>query len=55
MFLVLRKTALVNGKVISDGSLKPEILNSQFSSVSTKEDLENIPEMGSNPYPGLGH
>ena len=30
------------------------ILNSQFSSVFTKEDLKNIPEMGSDPTPGLG-
>ena len=29
-------------------------LNSQFSRVFTKEDLENIPEMGSDPTPGLG-
>ena len=29
-------------------------LNSQFSRVFTKEDLENIPEMGSDPKPGLG-
>ena len=44
----------VDGKVISDGGLKSEILNSQFSSVFTTEDLENIPEMGSNPTSGLG-
>ena len=44
----------VDGKVISDGRLKSEILNSQFSSVFTKEDLENIPEMGSDPTSGLG-
>ena len=44
----------VHGKVISDGGLKSEILNSQFSSVFTKEDLDNIPEMGSDPTPGLG-
>ena len=44
----------VDGKVISDGGLKSEILNSQFSSVFTKEDLENFPEMGSHPTPGLG-
>ena len=44
----------VDSKVISDGGLKSEILNSQFSSVFTKEDLANIPEMGSNPIPGLG-
>ena len=43
----------VDGKVISDGGLTSEILNSQFSSVFTKEDLENIPEMGSDPTPGL--
>ena len=41
-------------KVISDGGLKSEILNSQFLSVFTKEDLENFPEMGSDPTPGLG-
>ena len=29
-------------------------LNSQFSRVFTKEDLENIPEMGSDPKPALG-
>ncbi|XP_068758077.1 uncharacterized protein [Montipora capricornis] len=44
----------VDGKVISDGLLKSEILNSQFSSVFTEEDLENIPEMRSDPTPGLG-
>ena len=30
------------------------VLNSQFSSVFTKQDLKNIPEMGSDPTPGLG-
>ena len=44
----------VDGKVISNSSLKSEILNSQFSSVFTEEDLDNIPEMGSDPTPGLG-
>ena len=44
----------VAGKVISDGGLKSEILNSQSSTVFTKEDLENFPEMGSDPIPGLG-
>ena len=44
----------VDGKVVSDSSLKSEILRSQFSSVFTKEDLESIPEMGSDPTPGLG-
>ena len=43
----------VDGKVVSDGALKSEILNSQFSSVFTKEDLENIPDTGSDPKPGL--
>ena len=32
---------------------KREILNSQFSGVFTKEDLENFPEMGSDPIPGF--
>ena len=44
----------VAGKVISNGALKSETLNSQFSSVFTKEDLENIPDMGSDPKPDLG-
>lgn len=44
----------VDNKVICDGGLKSEILNSQFSSVFTKEDLGNIPEMGSDSTPGLG-
>ena len=35
----------VDGKVISDSGLKSEILNSQFSSVFTEQELENIPEM----------
>ena len=33
----------VDGKVISDGAVKSEILKRQFSSVFTKEDLENSP------------
>ena len=44
----------VDGKVISDSGLKSEILNSQFSSVFTNEDPENIPDTGSDPKPGLG-
>ena len=44
----------VDGKVISNSGLKSEILISQFSSVFTEEDLENIPEMGSDPTLGLG-
>ena len=44
----------VKGKVKSDGGLKSDILNSQFSSVFTKEDLENIPEIGSDRTLGLG-
>ena len=35
----------VDGKFISDSGLKSEILNSQFSSVFTEQELENIPEM----------
>ena len=63
MLFFLRKTAYqenprmadfeVDGNVISDVALKSEILNSQFLSVFTKEDLENIPDMGSDPKPGL--
>ena len=44
----------VDGKVISDSGLKSEILNSQFSSVFTNEDPENIPDTGSDPKLGWG-
>ena len=46
----------IDGLNISDGQSKAEILNKQFSSVFTEENLINLPEMGNNPtseIPGL--
>ncbi|KAH3800403.1 hypothetical protein DPMN_154036 [Dreissena polymorpha] len=35
-----------DGSTYSDASAKAEILNDQFSSVFTKEDCENLPDLG---------
>ena len=43
----------INGKLISDGQTKSEILNKQFSSVFTHENLANIPAVGDNPKPAI--
>ena len=52
--LILRKWEIVRELPICERPPKSEILNSQFSSVFTKEDRENNPKMGSGPKPGLG-
>ena len=52
--LILRKWEIVRELLICERPPKSEILNSQFSSVFTKEDRENNPIMGSGPKPGLG-
>ena len=41
----------VNNKVLHSPKDKAEILNNQFYSVFTKEDLTNIPECTGRPYP----
>ena len=51
--LILRKWEIVRELPICERPPKSEILNSQFSSVFTKEDRENNPKMGSGPKPGL--
>ena len=43
----------IDGKLISDGQTKSEILNKQFSSVFTDENLANIPAVGDNPKPAI--
>lgn len=43
-----------NGKVISEGSAKSELLNKHFASVFTKEDVTNIPVVGNDPAPTMG-
>ena len=39
-----------NGKIVTTAQEKAEALNKQFSSVFTREDNSNIPEMGPSPY-----
>lgn len=41
------------GRVVSFAQDKAEVLNQQFSSVFTKEDLQNIPQINSNSIPDL--
>jgi hypothetical protein len=42
-----------NGVGHSDPKVKAKILNNQFSSVFTREDLTNTPTMDSYPYPSM--
>ena len=42
-----------DGFLKSDGSSKAEILNTQFKSVFTEEDLSNLPHKGESPYPNM--
>ena len=41
-------------RIVSDGNLKSELLSKQFSRVFTKEDLTDIPTVGSEPKPSIG-
>ena len=36
----------INGSIISDNKSKADLLNNQFSSVFTQEDLPNFPDIG---------
>ena len=42
-----------NGITISDGKGKADILNSQFCSVFTIEDLEKMPDPEPSPHPTM--
>jgi hypothetical protein len=42
-----------NGLTFSDNTTKANILNSQFSSVFTSEDLSNMPDMGVSSTPEI--
>ena len=42
-----------NGIIFSQSKEKANILNSQFSSVFTKEDLDNLPDLGDSPHPSM--
>ena len=41
------------GSIISDNKSKADILNNQFSSVFTQEDLSNIPDIGYDRIPAI--
>ena len=43
----------IDGKIISDAKTKSEILNNQFTSTFTDENLINIPSVGNTPKPGI--
>jgi len=43
----------VDGKIVSDGRMKSEILGKQFSSVFTNEDPTTIPAVGTGPKPSI--
>lgn len=40
-----------NGQLITDNQKQADILNSQFSSVFSREDCGSIPDLGPSPYP----
>ena len=42
-----------NGKIASDSKSKAEMLNHQFCSVFTEEDINNMPDKGPSPYPDM--
>ena len=44
----------VDGRIISDGNTKSELLSKQFSSVFTDENPNNIPPVGLDPKPSIG-
>ena len=44
-----------DGFLYSDRSKKAEILNNQFHSAFTAEDLTNIPTKGDSPFPAMGN
>jgi hypothetical protein len=42
-----------DGFLYSDTETKAEILNDQFHSVYTREDMTSMPEKGQSPYPDM--
>ena len=44
----------INGYIISDNKSKADMLNNQFLSVFTQEDLSNIPDIGYDRIPAIG-
>ena len=44
----------IDEDIITDDKGKSEILNDQFTSVFTEEDLSTVPDMSVNPKPCVG-
>ena len=44
----------IDNELISNASLKSEILSKQFASIFTKENIENLPNPGMTPMPTIG-
>ena len=42
-----------NGIIYNDSRKKADLLNEQFSSVFTEEDIGNMPRLGTSPFPAL--
>ena len=42
-----------NNTCYTDNQTKADILNSQFSSVFTREDKSTLPDLGTSPYPDI--
>ena len=42
-----------NGKFVASSKEMAQVLNEQYQNVFIDEDLENIPDMGNSPYPGM--
>jgi hypothetical protein len=42
-----------HGYIRSENDRKTEILNAQFQSVYTREDISSMPDMGPSPYPNM--
>jgi hypothetical protein len=45
----------IGDEIINDERRKSNILNQQFTIVFTKENLENIPDVGKDPKPNISH
>ena len=46
-------TLTSKGKTAVDPKDKAEMLNKQFSSVFTREESSNVPNLGESPYPEM--
>ena len=53
MLVAFVSTLTSKGKAVVDPRDKAEMLNKQFSSVFTREESSNIPDLGESPYPEM--